>query len=184
MSLATPSPFISYSSSLPSNILPEFNFAPSPESFNQPGMAASLGLNTPSEISTPELGLIFPQEDPQVYLQVQVGAFEHQAPAFQDYAHLMIPGPPAPGITGNETSAEGFTENRCVLGQNFPESPGPPAALPLTALSLMSPLRGFWCRAPVKEISQRPLLNDPAPPEFPLGFGSRNTTWVLNMRQE
>ncbi len=100
----------------------------------QPNLAANFGPSLPSEFLSPELGLlIFPQEDPSAYFGVQVGAFEPQPPVVQEFSQFMIPGPPAPGLTGNEMSAGSLTENRFVLGQNFPESPGPPAALPLTA---------------------------------------------------
>ena len=112
----------------------------------------------PSESSSAKLGLlVFPQEDPSAYLQVQVGAFESQPPEVVEYSQLVIPGPPVTSLGEPQESARGLTEKGFILGLNFPESPGPPAALQLTApwapLSFMSPLRGNWRLAPTKEIS-------------------------------
>ena len=81
-----------------------------------------------------------------------------------------------PVILENQISAETGVETRFVLGSNFPESQGPPAALQLTAplgpSELHEPSQGVLVPGTFKEIFFRPPLTL-------LGFETRNTTWIF-----
>ncbi len=131
--LATPSHPIPSISHTPSQTttLPGSNFPTvlsPPAGMAQPNMAANWAQSFSSEFLSPELGLVFPQEYPSAYLQVQVGAFEPQPPGPQEFAQCMVP-----SISPEQISAGSLDEKRFTLGLNFPETLGPPAALQLTA---------------------------------------------------
>ena len=76
----------------------------------------------------PELGLVFPQEDPSADVHVQVGAFVPQPPVPQEFMQCMVP-----SIGPQQISVGDLNEKQFNSGPNFPESLGAPAAIQLTA---------------------------------------------------